>query len=173
MAGVEVRRLEARDAHASVNALAEVLRDCVAGGASVGFMADLTHAEARTFFEQVVSAVEENRRLLFAAFDDDVLVGTVQVVFAQLPNQPHRADVSKLLVLRSARNRGIGRLLMERAEADALAVGRTLLVLDTATGAAERLYERLGWTAAGVVPGYALDPSGALCCTTFYWKQLG
>ena len=101
------------------------------------------------------------------------MVGTVQVVFAQQPNQPHRAEIAQLLVHRSARRRGVARLLMERAEAEARAEGKTLLVLDTVTGdAAERLYERTGWNRVGVIPGYALYPDGRLCDTTVFWKAL-
>ncbi len=105
--------------------------------------------------------MKQGRRLLLAAFADGELVGTVQVVLALPPNQPHRAEIAKLLVHRSARGRGIARLLMEHAEAEARAEGRTLLVLDTVTGdAAERLYERMGWNKVGVIPGYALYPDG-------------
>jgi GNAT superfamily N-acetyltransferase len=111
--------------------------------------------------------------VLLAAFLADELVGTVQVAAAWPPNQPHRADIAKLLVRRSARNRGIGRLLMERAEAEAHDEGWTLLVLDTVTGdPAERLYERMAWTKVGVIPNYALYPDGRPCDTTVFWKAL-
>ena len=114
------------------------------------------------------------RRVLLAAFDDGELVGTVQVDLATPPNQPHRGDIAKLLVRRSARRRGIAAQLMEAAEREALAEGKTLLVLDTVTGdAAERLYERLGWTRVGVIPNYALYPDGRPCATTVFYKQLG
>ena len=118
--------------------------------------------------------VEQGRRLLLAAFADGELVGTVQVILALPPNQPHRGEIAKLLVHRSARRRGIAQLLMERAEAEARAEGKTLLVLDTVTGDdnAERLYERLGWTRVGVIPGYALYPDGRPCDTTVFWKSL-
>jgi putative methionine-R-sulfoxide reductase with GAF domain/GNAT superfamily N-acetyltransferase len=170
---VEVRSLGADEARGLIDALAEVLVDCVAGGASVSYMAGLSHSEARAVFEGVVAEVERGRRLLFAAFIDGALVGTVQVVHALPPNQPHRADVAKLLVHRSARRRGIGRLLMEHAEAESTNQGKTLLVLDTVTGSpAERLYQRLGWTKTGVIPDYALDPDGRPCDTTILWKQL-
>ena len=170
---VEVRNLRADEAQELIDALAEVLVDCVAGGASVSYMAGLSHAEARAVFESVAAEVERGRLLLFAAFIDGALVGTVQVVHALPPNQPHRADVAKLLVHRSARRCGVGRLLMEHAEAESSAQGKTLLVLDTVTGsAAERLYEQLGWTKAGVIPDYALYPDGRPCDTTILWKQL-
>jgi GNAT superfamily N-acetyltransferase len=173
VSGVEVRNLEADEARGLLDALAEVLVDCVAGGASVSYMAGLTHEEARAAFADFVAEVERGRRFLLAAFLDGVLVGTVQVLDALPPNQPHRADVAKLLVHRSARRRGIGRLLMEHAEAVASTQGKTLLVLDTVTGgAAEGLYLQLGWTKVGVIPDYALYPDGRPCDTTILWKQL-
>lgn len=173
MSSVEVRSLGADEARGLLDALADVLVDCVAGGASVSYMAGLSHTEARAVFEAVVVEVERGRRLLFAAFSEGALVGTVQVLDALPPNQPHRADVAKLLVHRSARRRGVGRLLMEYAEAESSNRGRTLLVLDTVTGGdAERLYQRVGWTKAGVIPNYALYPDGRPCDTTILWKQL-
>jgi ribosomal protein S18 acetylase RimI-like enzyme len=150
-----------------------VLVDCVDGGASVNYMAPFTHAEARAVFEDWAADVERGGRLMLAAFDGAELVGTVQVVLALPPNQPHRGEIAKLLVHRSARKRGIAQLLMEQAEAEARAEGKTLLVLDTVTGdAAERLYTRLGWTRVGVIPGYALYPDGRPCDTTVFWKSL-
>ena len=129
--------------------------------------------DARAFFEGVAAEVEQSRRLLVAAFDDGELVGTVQVILALPPNQPHRGEITKLLVHRSARRRGVAQLLMERAEAEAQAEGKTLLVLDAVTGDdAERLYERLGWTKVGVIPGYALYPDGRVCDTTYFWKAV-
>jgi GNAT superfamily N-acetyltransferase len=169
----EIRRLGAAEVRAHLDGLAAVLFDCVEGGASVSYMAPFSHKEARTAFEGFAAEVEQGRRLLLAAFADGDLVGTVQVVFAWPPNQPHRAEIAKLLVHRSARGRGIAQLLMERAEAEARAEGKTLLVLDTVTGDnAERLYERLGWTRVGVIPGYALYPDGRPCDTTVFWKSL-
>jgi GNAT superfamily N-acetyltransferase len=136
-------------------------------------MAPFSHEQARAAFETVAVDVEQGRRLVIAAFVNGDLVGTVQVVLALPPNQPHRAEIAKLLVHRSARRRGIAQLLMERAEAEARAEGKTLLVLDTVTGdSAERLYERLGWTRVGVIPGYALYPDGRPCDTTVFWKAL-
>ena len=171
---VEIRRLDAAEARAQLDGLAAVLADCVEGGASVSYMAPFSHADARAAFEAVVADVEQGRRVLLAAFDDGELVGTVQVNLATPPNQPHRGDIAKLLVRRSARRRGIAAQLMEAAEREALAEGKTLLVLDTVTGdAAERLYERLGWTRVGVIPNYALYPDGRPCATTVFYKQLG
>lgn len=136
-------------------------------------MAPFSHEQARDAFEVVAEDVEQGRRLLLAAFLNGDVVGTVQVVLAVPPNQPHRAEIAKLLVHHSARRRGIAQLLMERAEAEARAEGKTLLVLDTVTGdGAERLYLRLGWTRVGVIPGYALYPDGRPCDTTVFWKAL-
>lgn len=170
---IEIHRLDAREVHAQLDGLAGVLHDCVAGGASVSYLAPFSDADARAAFEAVADEVEQGRRLLLAAFADGDLVGTVQVILALPPNQPHRGEIAKLLVHRSARRRGIAQRLMERAEAEARAEGKTLLVLDTVTGdAAERLYERLGWTRVGVIPGYALYPDGRPCDTTVFWKAL-
>jgi GNAT superfamily N-acetyltransferase len=150
---IEIRRLDAAEVRAHLDGLAAVLVDCVAGGASVGYMALFPHDEARRVYEAYADDVEHGRRLLLAAFAERKLVGTVQVVFAPHPNQPHRAEIARMLVHRSVRRRGIAKLLMEQAEREAVAEGKTLLVLDTVTGdAAERLYERLGWTRVGVNP---------------------
>ena len=173
MDGVEIRRLEGAALAAHLDALARVLHDCVAQGASVSYMAPFSHDDARMAFVGFAAGVDAGERLLLAAFADGELVGTVQVVLALPPNQPHRGDVAKLLVHSSARRRGIAAALMERVEAEARAEGRTLLVLDTVTGdPAERLYERLGWNRVGVIPGYALYPDGRPCDTTVFWKSV-
>jgi GNAT superfamily N-acetyltransferase len=170
---IEIRRLGVTEAHAQLDGLAGVLADCVAGGASVSYLAPFSHEQARAAFEAVAAEVEQGRRLLLAAFAEGRLVGTVQVILALPPNQPHRGEIAKLLVHRSARKRGIAQLLMERAESEARSEGKTLLVLDTVTGdAAERLYTRLGWTRVGVIPGYALYPDRRPCDTTIFWKAL-
>jgi ribosomal protein S18 acetylase RimI-like enzyme len=170
---VEIRRLDAAEAYAYVDGLAAVLRDCVEGGASVRYLAPFSQDEARAAFEVVAEDVERRRRVLLAAFAGDELVGTVQVAFAQQPNQPHRAEIVQLLVRRSSRRQGIARLLMAHAESEARKEGKTLLVLDTVTGdAAERLYQGLGWTRVGVIPNYALFPDGRPCDTTFFWKAI-
>jgi ribosomal protein S18 acetylase RimI-like enzyme len=170
---VEIRRLEGDELRASLDGLAAVLADCVAGGASVSYMAPFSHSDARAAFAAWADDVRGNGRLILAAFLDDELVGTVQVVHASPPNQPHRADIAKLLVHRSARRRGIAELLMDAAEREARREGKTLLVLDTVTGdAAERLYERLGWTRVGVIPDYALYPDGRPCDTTVFYKTI-
>jgi GNAT superfamily N-acetyltransferase len=170
---IEVRRLGATEVYTQLDRLAAVLVDCVEGGASVSYMAPFSQEQARSAFEAVAADVEHGRRVLLAAFADGDLVGTVQIVLALPPNQPHRAEIAKLLVRRSARKRGIAQRLMEQAELAARAEGKTLLVLDTVTGdAAERLYGRLGWTRVGVIPGYALYPDGRPCDTTVFWKAL-
>jgi len=170
---IDVRRLDADGVRAHVDGLASVLVDCVVGGASVSYLAPFSVEDGRAVVADWAEEVDGGRRLLLAAFAGDELVGTVQVVPATPPNQPHRADIAKLLVHRSARRRGVARLLMARAEAEARAVGKTLLVLDTVTGdAAERLYEHLGWTRVGVIPGYALYPDGRPCATTVFWKNV-
>jgi GNAT superfamily N-acetyltransferase len=170
---IEVRRLDADAARLHLDGLAAVLHDCVEGGASVGYLAPFSHAEARTVYETYAADVEHGRRLLLAAFAAGELVGTVQVVFAPHPNQTHRADIARMLVRRSARRRGIGQRLMQEAERAARAEGKTLLVLDAVTGGdAERLYLRLGWTRVGVIPNYALYPDGRPCDTAFFFKAL-
>ena len=171
---VEIRRLTAAEGKQCVAALAGVLLDCVQGGASVSFMASLTKAEAEAFFEKVVDGVQRGERILLAAFIDSQLVGTVQIILATPPNQPHRADVAKLLVLKSARKQGVGARLMDSVDEASRQAGKTLLVLDTVTGdPAERLYMRLGWNKVGVIPNYALYPDGRYCDTTVFWKQVG
>jgi ribosomal protein S18 acetylase RimI-like enzyme len=170
---IEIRRLAPADVYEQLDALAAVLADCVAGGASVSYMAPFSHEQARGAFEAFAAEVEQGRRLVLAAFANGDLVGTVQVILALPPNQPHRAEIAKLLVHRSARRRGIAELLMEHAEGEARAEGKTLLVLDAVTdGDAARLYERMGWTKVGVIPGYALYPDGRPCDTTVFWKTL-
>ncbi|HUH15287.1 MAG TPA: GNAT family N-acetyltransferase [Gaiellaceae bacterium] len=170
---IEIRRLGPTELQECLNGLAAVLHDCVEGGASVSYVAPFSPDDAREAFAGFAAEAERGRRLVLAAFAGGELVGTVQVILALPPNQPHRGEIAKLLVRRSARGRGIARALMERAEAEARAEGRTLLVLDTVTGdPAERLYEGMGWTRVGVIPGYALYPDGRPCDTTVFWKTL-
>jgi len=170
---VEVRRLDVGELESQLEGLAAVLTDCVEGGASVSYMAPFSHDDARVAFEGFAADAARGRRVIVAAFLDGRLVGSVQVVLALPPNQPHRAEIAKLLVHRSARRRGIAERLMEQAEAEARAEGRTLLVLDAVTGGdAARLYARLGWTTVGVIPGYALFPDGRFCDTTYFFKRI-
>jgi ribosomal protein S18 acetylase RimI-like enzyme len=154
--------------------LGEILIDAVHHGASVGFLEPLAPAEADAYWRRIGRAVGEGRCVLFVAAlnDHDAVVGTVQLDVDTLPNQPHRATVSKLLVHTAARRRGVGEALMATLERVALEAGRWMLTLDTATDAAERLYRRMGWTFAGVLPRYALNPDGSLTDTSLYWKQL-
>ncbi len=153
-------------------ALSHVLMDCVEGGASIGFMTPLTRQRADAFWIGIKDRVEAGTsELLISELDGD-LVGTVQLVMAEPDNQPHRADLAKMLVHRRARRRGIGRALMNAAEDLARAKGKTLLVLDTASDEAERLYRRQNWTVVGRVPGYALFPDGQPCDTIFFYKRL-
>ncbi|HEX7625939.1 MAG TPA: GNAT family N-acetyltransferase [Gaiellaceae bacterium] len=170
---IEIRRLAGAALQEQLDALGAVLHDCVAAGASVSYMAPFSHADAREAIAGFAAEVDRGRRLLLAAFLDGEVVGTVQVVYAVPPNQPHRGDVAKLLVHRKARRRGIAQLLMDAAEREALAEGKRVLVLDTVTGDdAERLYARLGWTKVGVIPDFALYPDGRLCATTVFCKAL-
>lgn len=158
---------------ADVAQLAAVLVDCVEGGASVSFMHPLSLEKAAAFWRRLAADVADGARLLLVARDAAGIAGTVQVILDQPENQPHRADIAKMLVHRRARGRGLGAALMRAAEDGARGAGRTLLVLDTATGSdAERLYRRLGWQRVGDIPGYALWPRGGPCATTFYYREL-
>jgi len=166
-----VRRLHAVD-EAQIDGLADVLIDCVEGGASVSFMHPLSRERALAFWRKVARDVAGGGRALVIAEDGQGVCGTVQLVLEQPENQPHRADVAKMLVHRRARRRGLGEALMGAAEAAARECGKTLLVLDTANPEAARLYERSGWIRVGVVPNFALLPHGGLCGTTFYYREL-
>ncbi|ORT58348.1 GNAT family N-acetyltransferase [Streptomyces sp. CB03238] len=160
-------------AHAS-DGLAALLVDAVDSGASVGFLAPLGHAEAASWWQGVAEEAERGVRHVWASYDDDGAVsGVITLVRATMPNQPHRADIAKLLVHRTARGRGLGRRLLATAERAALDEGLTLLVLDTETGSpAESLYRSAGWTRAGSIPDYALTPAGTPHPTTYYYKVL-
>jgi GNAT superfamily N-acetyltransferase len=169
---VDIVELDAGEAAAAAGALAEVLVDCVAGGASVNFMASFTQSDGETFFARVAGEVAGGQTLLFAARVDGRILGTVQLGLDTPPNQPHRADIKKMLVHRAARRRGVGAALLAAAEQAAARRGRSVLVLDTVTGGdGERLYQRAGWTRVGEIPDYALFPDGRLCSTTVFWKR--
>ena len=157
-----------------IRELADVLIDCVAGGASVSFMWPLARAKAESFWRGVAARAARGECLVLGAKDDSgTIIGTVQVVRAEPENQPHRGDVAKMLVHRRARRMGVGAALLAAAESDAHAAGLTLLVLDTVTGGdAERLYVRQGWQRCGEIPSYALWPDGKPCATTIYFKSL-
>jgi GNAT superfamily N-acetyltransferase len=168
---VTVRRLLAVT-EAQVQGLAQVLIDCVEGGASVSFMHPLSVEKAEAFWRRVGEDVARGERALVIAEDGQGIVGTAQLVLEQPENQPHRADLAKMLVHRRGRRRGIGAALLRAAEEAAVECGKSLLVLDTASDDAERLYVRAGWQLCGIVPDYALLPRGGLCRTTFYYRML-
>lgn len=167
-----IRRLHAMDA-VQIDALADVLMDCVEGGASVSFMQPLTRDRAVAFWRRVADGVAAGDRAVLAAEDAQGLCGTVQLIFDLPENQPHRADLAKMLVHRRVRRQGLGAALMRAAEATARESGKTLLVLDAVTdGDAARLYARLGWTRVGDIPRYALMPRGGFCSTTVFYRDL-
>jgi GNAT superfamily N-acetyltransferase len=173
MSDVTIRHIDFQEAKARINELADILLDCVAGGASVSFMANMTREEALTFWSKAIKGVEAGQRILLVADVAGNLVGTVQVVASGIPNQPHRSDLSKMLVLRSARGKGIGAALLNAAENHSRDAGWWLMVLDTVTHSdGERLYRRGGWMPVGVIPNYALLPDGSLCPTTYFYKDL-
>jgi GNAT superfamily N-acetyltransferase len=165
------RLLTVGEAH--VQGLADLLIDCVEGGASVNFMHPLPRARAMDFWRRVAAAVAGGERALLVAEDAGTVVGTVHLILAQPENQPHRADLSKMLVHRRARHQGLGAALLRAAETLGRDCGKSLLVLDTASSDAERLYERHGWQRCGVIPGFALLPRGGLCDTTYFYRTLG
>jgi GNAT superfamily N-acetyltransferase len=169
-----VRRLRPEEAHARIEALADILVDAVDSGASVTFLRPLVPEKALRFWQGVAEGVARGDRALLVAEDaDGTLLGTVQLFLATPENQPHRAEVAKMLVHRRARRRGVGALLLEAVEQVAREEGRTLLILDTVTGGdADRLYTRGGWTRLGDVPGYALLPDGTPGAATFFYKAL-
>jgi GNAT superfamily N-acetyltransferase len=171
---ITVRRLGVSEAAQRIDELADVLVDCVQGGASVSFMWPFDAAKAGAFWRHVAEGVARGERALLVAEDvQGRIVGTVQLVLALPENQPHRADIAKLLVHRRARRQGVAQRLMALADATARDEGRTVLVLDTVTGGdAERLYPRVGWQRVGEVPRYALMPDGRFCGTTFFCKTL-
>lgn len=166
----QIRALQTMDERA-IQGLSNVLIDCVESGASVSFMLPMTQAKAESFWRNVAASVAQGERVVLAAEDvTGTIVGTVTVVLQQPENQPHRGDVSKMLVHRTARRQGVGAALLTAAERHALAAGKTLLVLDTASDEAARLYVRQGWQHCGVIPDYALLPDGPPCATTIYYK---
>lgn len=156
-----------------IQGLGDVLMDCVEGGASVSFMLPITRAKADAFWRETAASMARGERVLLVAENAArSIVGTVQVIWAHPENQPHRGEIAKMLVHRQARRQGIGAALLNAAEQRALSAGKTLLVLDTASGDAERLYARQGWRRVGVIPDYALWPQGGFCSTTVFFKSL-
>jgi GNAT superfamily N-acetyltransferase len=172
MSAFTVRRLDVVSSR-EFGGLCEVLIDCVEGGASVSFMHPMTLAKAADFWRGIADSVARKERALIVAEDaEGRIIGTAQAIWAEPENQPHRADVAKMLVHRRARHLGVGAAVLAEAERAAYDSGRTLLVLDTASVEAERLYERQGWQRVGTIPKYALLPEGPLCSTVMYYKDL-
>lgn len=169
---IDIAQLDAEAVSKAVPELADVLADCVNGGASVNFMLPYSSADAAKFFRKVIPSIASGETVLLAARVDGRIVGTVQLGMDTPPNQPHRGEIKKLLVHRSARGKGVGAALMARIEAIAREKGRTLLILDTASDDARRVYERGSWQKLGNIPDYALWPAGGFCDTTIYWKKL-
>ena len=170
--GIPIRRLQSVD-EAQIEGLADLLIDCIDGGASVSFMHPLAPDKAQAFWRGVAAGVAAGERALLVAEDDSGIVGTVQLVIDQPENQPHRADLSKMLVHRRVRRQGLGAALMRAAEQMARDCGKTLLVLDTVTGSdAERLYARMDWVRVGEIPNFALLSHGGLWGTTVFYKDV-
>ncbi len=170
---IRITTPDADEARELIPTLARILIDCVEGGASVSFMLPIDCGTAREFYEGVIEKIARGGAILFVAYADGEPLGSVLLSPEQKQNQPHRAEVQKLLVAPHARNRGIAQALMAAVEETAKARGRWLLCLDTSTGSpAERLYEKLGWQRLGVMPNHAMWPQGGLCATTFFWKDL-
>jgi ribosomal protein S18 acetylase RimI-like enzyme len=168
-----IEQLDAPAARLLIPALADLLIDAVADGASIGFLHPLSAAEAAAYWAEVCAEMERGGRLLFVARDGERVIGAVQLALADRPNAAHRAEVQKLLVRTAARRRGLGTALMLTLEEEAAARGRHLLVLDTRAGdAAGRLYEKLGYVRAGVIPGYARSSAGRLHGTAIYYRDL-
>jgi len=170
---VRIRRVVRDDDNVAAG-LAEVLVDCVEGGASVGFILPLSRDRAERFWIDALESASRGERVLIVAEDSEsgTVVGTVQVILMAPENQPHRGEIAKMLVHQRARRRGVAAALMREAEAAAVEAGKTLLVLDTASDDAERVYDRLGWQRVGVIPGYALWPAGGLVDTVVFYKDL-
>jgi len=155
-------------------ALSTMLIETVAHGGSVGFMHPLTEEDADQFWQGSLASAERGERIVFGAYDGEDLVGTVTLQLKLPPNQPHRAEIAKMMTRVSHRKRGIATALLRAAESRAREHGRTMLVLDTAVdGGASKLYEGLGFQLTGIIPDYALKPHGGLTATKIYWKRLG
>ncbi|MFH9706643.1 GNAT family N-acetyltransferase [Streptomyces luteogriseus] len=168
-----MNRLDERQLLHRAAELAELLTGTVNGGASVGFLAPLSRAEALAWWEGRAADVAAGRLAVWAAGEGERVLGTVSLAFPDKPNSRHRAELVKLMVHPQARGRGLGRRLLATAEAAAAAAGVSLLHLDTETGSpAEHLYRSSGWTPIGAIPDYAADPGGVLRPTTIYYKHI-
>lgn len=173
--GYDLKALDANDLRFAARDFAALLIDCVDSGASIHFLKDVGQLKATLFWSAMADQAAKDGRVILALRrkNDGGLVGTVQVVPAGPENQPHRAEIAKMMVLQAERKKGLGEALMRAAEMAARQMGKTLLTLDTATGsAAERLYTRLGWTKVGDIPDYALTPEGDLCAATVFYKKI-
>jgi len=172
MAGIEIKTLSA--SAKICQALSEILIEAVADGGSVSFMHPLESETAAAFWENSLAAAARDERIVLGAWDGEILAGTVTLLLDCPPNQPHRAEIAKLMTRPRHRGRGLAAALMRAAEDLAVQRKRTLLVLDTATeGGASGLYESLGFTLAGEIPDYALKPHGGWTGTKIYWKRIG
>lgn len=171
---ITIEELSGDGIRAAADDLARVLQDCVAHGASVGFLPPFIVADARRFWLDVAAQADAGARTLFAARDDTGMVcGTVQLALAMPANGAHRAEVNKMLVHTGHRRQGVGQRLLQAAEARARALRRTLLVLDTWVGSgAQHLYAGLGYRTAGDIPGYAILEDGRLGATRVMYKVL-
>jgi GNAT superfamily N-acetyltransferase len=170
---MHIERLTSEQTHACLPDLIRLLQDAVEGGASVGFLPPLSDDQARQYWSGIVPDVDKGSRIVLVAMEDGGVIGTVQLELAQKPNAAHRAEVQKLLVHRDHRGKGIAGELLNVIEAAARAANRTLLVLDTIEGdTAERLYRRLGWIEAGVIPQFARGAAGTLDATVIFYKLL-
>jgi len=169
---IRIRVLSTLGQH-EIEGLSDVLIDCVEGGASVSFMYPMTRAKAEAYWRGAGASMARGERFVLAAEDRaGAIIGTVSVIVDLPENQPHRGDLAKMLVHRRARRQGVGEKLLVAAEQCAVRAGKTLLVLDTASADAERLYARQGWQRCGEIPNYALLPDGAPCATIFFFKEL-
>lgn len=172
MSSIEIKLLT-RDA-ATLAMLADLLIETVAAGGSVSFTHPLSRQAARAFWDKSLEAAERGERAVLGGWQGDALVGTVTLLLDFPVNQPHRAEIAKLMTRLAHRGKGIASRLMRAAETLAIEKGRTLLVLDTATEeGASGLYEKLGFTLTGEIPDFALKPHGGLTGTLIYWKRIG
>jgi GNAT superfamily N-acetyltransferase len=170
---IVIRALDAAEAEARLNELADILVDAVAHGSSVNFMAGFSRGEAKTFWRSQLPGIAAGDKILLVGEGGERLVATVMLIFAPQPNAPHRAEIGKMLVHSSMQRQGLGGRLLAAAEESAREFGRTLLILDTATGSAgERLYRKSGWTELGTMPDHSFTPDGRLAPATFFYKAL-
>lgn len=171
---MDIQRLTSENVIPVLPKLAALLQNAVASGASIGFLVPFTYEDAIAYWQEVVTALKDDHRILLIAQIDEVIVGSVQLDLASRPNGSHRAEIAKLMVHTSTRGKGIGRVLMNAIEYEAKLAGRTTLILDTREGdPSERLYLKLGYTRAGTIPEYARSTDGSLHTTIFMYKLLG